>query len=120
MIRTAKTRMFRVLAVLPAGLGLVVLGITALPLASSVRKGEWLFLALAVLVGLLGARLFRCGYLLWRQPSPITIRAACGWMAFVNMAVASLTVERLGASRHDLLAWLVALISIPFIVAVHL
>lgn len=104
------------LAVLPAGLGLLSLGVASLILAYSFWQSEWGFLLLAGLLAVLAAIHFRCAYRVWRQTSPSSARELCGWVSFTSMAVVSFIVARLGASGRDGLAWLAALVAIPVLV----
>lgn len=114
---SGKALPFRFLALVPAGLGLLALGVASLVWAYSLRQSEWAFLVLAALMGVLGAILFRCAYRVWRRTSASGVRELCGWLAFTSMALVSFIVERLGASGRDGLAWLVVLASIPVLVA---
>lgn len=105
------------LAVFATGLGLLALAVAVLVAMSSFRQSEWGFLVLAGLLAVLAAILFRCAYRVWRQPSASNVRELCGWVTFTSMALVSFIVERLDASGRDGLAWLVALVSVPVLIA---
>jgi hypothetical protein len=71
---SGKALAFRFPALVPAGLGLLSLGVASLVLAYSFRQSEWGFMVLAGLLVVLAAILFRCAYRVWRQPSPSSVR----------------------------------------------
>jgi chromate transport protein ChrA len=116
---SGKALPFRFLALVPAGLGSLVLAVAVLVTISSFHQSEWGFMVLAGLLAVLAAILFRCAYRVWRQTSRSSVRELCGWVTFTSMALVSFIVERLAASGRDGLAWLVALASIPVLVVIY-
>lgn len=95
----------RVVALVPVVIALVILAFAALFSSLAVRDSLWILFALSIVLVACAVILFRTSYLVWRRPSPTTVREVCEWTGYSGIGLGFVAFERLHTPGQEWLAW---------------
>jgi len=91
MSKNKTSLLLALLAIVPAIMGLIVLGLAALFFYFTVHTSVWVLAVVGICFVGCAFFMFRCSYLNLRRPTPATVREACDWLCMAVIANAWLS-----------------------------
>ena len=101
----AGTLGLRAISVFPVAIALVVLAFAALFTRLAVRESLWILGVVCVALVACAVILLRTSYLVWRRPTPATVREVFDWTSYALVGIAVVAFERLNIPGREWVAW---------------